>query len=79
MEKNGRVIVRVLKWTTIMKTNRRSIYKRYIRCPSCERLMVLWSRDSRKRKVGHIKTMYCYYCGKFIDGVEEYEFNQAKG
>ena len=68
-----------IKWGTVvpMQILRKNIYKRYIRCPLCGRVMVLWSRSFKKRKAGHIKTMNCYYCGETVNGIEEKEFDQA--
>ena len=42
--------------------------QRFLRCPSCGKILTLWAKQGRKK--GHIKTMYCYYCGKLVDMIE---------
>ena len=54
------------------------IYKRFLRCPSCHKRMQLWSKMSRVRPKNHIKTLYCYFCGKLVDAIEEKEFDTAE-
>lgn len=51
-----------------MQTRRKRLIDRYIKCPECGKVMLLWSKSGRKS--GHIKTMHCYYCGKLINGIE---------
>lgn len=50
-------------------------YKRFLRCPNCDKRMELWSKTSRVRPKNHIKTMHCYFCGSLVDAIEENEFD----
>ena len=52
------------------KYNSKSIYQRFLMCPSCGNVNTLWSNKRKIRPVGHIKTMNCYFCGKLGDLVE---------
>lgn len=41
-----------------------------LNCTVCGASMIIPRRQSRRRKEGHIKTMYCYKCDKVTDFVE---------
>lgn len=53
-----------------MTVNINGYYQRFILCPKCDKVMVLWSKSRKHRKIGHIKTMNCYFCGELVDGIE---------
>lgn len=57
-----------------MKSNK-NIYKRYLECPECGKINELWAKKGYTRGEGHIKSMYCYFCGKYVDMVEKREWN----
>ena len=42
-----------------------------LRCPECGEVMFVPRRRGKWRKVGHIKTMWCPYCERMVDFVEE--------
>lgn len=46
---------------------------RYLRCPECVKISQIIGETGRKRKVGHIKTMTCFYCQKDMEEVSEWQ------
>ena len=44
---------------------------RYLRCPECGKINEIIGEEGRK--VGHIKTMTCFYCQKNMEEVSEWQ------
>lgn len=57
-----------------MRRNRRKLNPRYLKCPLCGKSNVIMGECGRKRKVGHIKTMVCFYCQNTVDMEEVSEW-----
>ena len=48
-----------------MSTRSKHLSERYVQCPNCNKKILIWSKNYRGKN--HVKTMYCYYCGKLVD------------
>ena len=48
-----------------MSTRSKKLKERYVKCPNCGRVLLIWSKNERGK--GHIKTMTCYYCNQLVD------------
>lgn len=48
-----------------MLSGRKRLIERYVKCPNCGKTLLIWSKHQRNKN--HVKTMYCYYCGKLVD------------
>jgi hypothetical protein len=57
-----------------MRRNRRELCIRYLKCPECGKINEIMGESGRKRKMGHIKTMVCFYCLKKADMEEVSEW-----
>lgn len=42
----------------------------YFICPECGNSLPLPRKKSKKRDKGHIKTLFCVYCGKVTETIE---------
>ena len=51
----------------------RHIKWRYLRCPNCGNINLLPNVRNR-RKLGHIKTMICFYCNHLVNMTEMSEW-----
>lgn len=57
-----------------MRRNRRKLALRYLKCPKCGKINEIMGECGRKRCVGHIKTMVCFYCQNKADMEEVSEW-----
>jgi hypothetical protein len=42
----------------------------YFVCPGCNNLFPIPRKKSRKRNKGHIKNLYCVFCGEIVKTME---------
>lgn len=42
----------------------------YFVCPVCNNIFPIPRKKSRKRNKGHIKSLYCIYCGEIVKTTE---------
>lgn len=51
----------------------KALTRTYLVCPECGNTQSIQRRSNRRKRSGHIKTIYCYICRRRTDHVERRE------